>query len=465
MIADAINKDHLAAKMLSTFWHFDTVPVFIAASCILLLYNLYNILDRRIRKRRLSPYDPPIRKVYLPWGLDLVFESLTYAFQLQVFEMFKMRFGKYGNTYQIHVLGEWPIVTCDPDNIQAILSAQFNDFGKGPEFHRSWEFFLGNGIFNVDGDLWSTSRHLLRPHFHKQRVSDLKCFESHIQILFDLLPKKDTEIVDIQDLWFRFTLDTSTEFLFGESVESLRHPKSVFAVAFSIIQDVQTLRARIGPLWRVYWPWKFIRSMRRLNQFVEPFVERAIAAAADEQATEKAEMDRSFVETLGAFTKDKKMLRDQLVSTLLAGRDTTACTLSWLFLEFSRHPDIVRRLRAEILDCLGPEGIPTYEDLKSLKFLNNCIHEILRLYPVVPFNLRTALCDTTLPRGGGPDGTKPIAVLKGDPIGYITLCLQRREDIFGESVNDFQPDRWESWQPSRWTYIPFNAGPRVCLGM
>ena len=81
------------------------------------------------------------------------------------------------------------------------------------------------------------------------------------------------------------------------------------------------------------------------------------------------------------------------------------------------------------------------------------------------FNIRTANKDTTLPRGGGKDGLQPIPILKGEPIGYTTLCMQRREDIFGSSVNDFDPDRWDHWTPDRWTYIPFNAGPRVCLGM
>ena len=103
------------------------------------------------------------------------------------------------------------------------------------------------------------------------------------------------------------------------------------------------------------------------------------------------------------------------MSTLLAGRDTSACTLSWLFYELAYHPDVYAKLREEVLSKLGSDGKPTYENLKSMKYLQYCLSEsnvpthsnlttALRLYPIVPFNVRSALVDTSLPRGGGPSG-------------------------------------------------------------
>jgi cytochrome P450 len=81
-----------------------------------------------------------------------------------------------------------------------------------------------------------------------------------------------------------------------------------------------------------------------------------------------------------------------------------------------------------------------------------------------------ALQDTTLPRGGGKDGTEPVAVAKDTPVGYSTLILQHREDIYPAPSADFaphrefSPDRWNHWTPKSWTYIPFNGGPRICIG-
>jgi cytochrome P450 len=91
------------------------------------------------------------------------------------------------------------------------------------------------------------------------------------------------------------------------------------------------------------------------------------------------------------------------------------------------------------------------------------MHETLRLYPVVPYNVRHALKDTTLPLGGGPDGQSPIGILKDDIISYSTLIMQRRPDLT-PNVLDFSPERWETWQPRPWNYIPFNGGPRICIG-
>jgi len=78
-----------------------------------------------------------------------------------------------------------------------------------------------------------------------------------------------------------------------------------------------------------------------------------------------------------------------------------------------------------------------------------------------------ALRDTTLPRGGGPDGNDRVAVCKDTPVAYSTLLLQRRPDLYPPHLPDpavFAPERWEQWQPKPWHYIPFNGGPRICIG-
>ena len=110
--------------------------------------------------------------------------------------------------------------------------------------------------------------------------------------------------------------------------------------------------------------------MKVVNDFVEPFVQRAIS-----QDTGKSGNNNSFVDALSEVTNDRKVLRDQLVNTLLAGRDTTAATLSWLFYELAYHPAVYSKLRKEVLDTLGTDGKPTYENLKSMKYLQYCLNE------------------------------------------------------------------------------------------
>lgn len=162
------------------------------------------------------------------------------------------------------------------------------------------------------------------------------------------------------------------------------------------------------------------------------------------------------------------MIRDQIVAVLLAGRDTTAATLSWAFHELAHHPEVYYKLRSEILSVLGIDRAPTYEDLKNMKYLSHTLNETLRLYPAVPFNVRFALSDTTLPsmHHDHPD----ITVVKGDAVFYATMAMQRRADLYPPTSNafadpsEFSPDRWEHWQPRPWQYVPFNGGPRICVG-
>jgi cytochrome P450 len=208
-----------------------------------------------------------------------------------------------------------------------------------------------------------------------------------------------------------------------------------------------------------------------LNDFVNVYIERALQLSPEELASKtKADRGYTFLHELAGFTRDRKVLRDQLVAVLLAGRDTTASTLSFTLYELGRHPEVVRKLRAEILATVGPERTPTYADLKGMKYLQYVMNETLRLYPVLPFNVRLALHDTTLPRGGGPDGDQPLAVLKDTSVGFSTLLLHRREDIYPPPSAEFPdhatycPDRWFHWQPRPWEYIPFNGGPRICIG-
>lgn len=208
-----------------------------------------------------------------------------------------------------------------------------------------------------------------------------------------------------------------------------------------------------------------------INRFVNQYIERALRLSPEELADKtKADKGYTFLHAISGFTRDRKVLRDQIVAVLLAGRDTTASTLSWVLYEFARHPDVVAKLRAEILSTVGPDRTPTYEDLKNMSYLKAIINETLRLYPVVPFNVRLALKDTTLPRGGGADGMQPVAVTKDTPIGYSTLVMQRRADLYPPITDKFldpevfSPERWDHWHPKPHHYVPFNAGPRICVG-
>lgn len=172
------------------------------------------------------------------------------------------------------------------------------------------------------------------------------------------------------DLFFRFTLDASTDFLLGRSVDSLKHSQLAFVIAFNDIQRIQSLIARVGKFNWIIPRRHFFRQLAVLNRFVEPYIEEALMLSPEElEKRTKFDEGYTFLHALASYTKDRTVLRDQLVAVLLAGRDTTACTLSWLFYELSTKPEMVKKLRTEILNCVGPTKSPTYENLKSMKYL------------------------------------------------------------------------------------------------
>jgi cytochrome P450 len=212
-----------------------------------------------------------------------------------------------------------------------------------------------------------------------------------------------------------------------------------------------------------------LKGIKVIDDFVTPFIDRTLSLSRDElEKLGKSDTEFTFLHSLANYTRDPKVIRDQLIAVLLAGRDTTAATLSWLMYELAHYPQTWQKLRAEVLEHVGPDRDPTYEDLKKLKYLNNALNETLRLYPAVPFNVRYALTDTTLPScvSGHPD----ISVVKGDAVFYSTMAMQRRADLYPPTSADFapvdvfSPERWEHWQPKPWQYVPFNGGPRICVG-
>ena len=217
--------------------------------------------------------------------------------------------------------------------------------------------------------------------------------------------------------------------------------------------------------------WSYYRDIKKLNAFLDPIITQALALSPEE-LDHKLTKEDTFLHQLARATRDRKVIRDQLVAILLAGRDTTACTLSWTFLELARHPEVVSKLRKEIIERLGTDGkAPTYQDIKEMKYLTWVMQETLRRYPAVPLNVRTAVVNTTLPTGGGPDGTLPIGIRKGTPIAYTPFVMQRRRDLyppvsdsFPYDPDEWAPDRWATWTPKPWHYIPFNGGPRICIG-
>ncbi|KAK4545678.1 hypothetical protein LTR36_002631 [Oleoguttula mirabilis] len=406
--------------------------------------------------------------------------------------------------------GSKTILTIEPANLQAVLATQFKDFETGHIRYQQLSPILGRSIFTSDGAFWEHSRALFRPQFARDNINDLESTDRAASALIEALGPTDasgwTPDGDMLPLFFNFTLDTASEFLFGESVDSqtlamkakvqqnseaydvekagsagMQATSEQFRDDLVIVGDHILTRIRMQSLYWVGDSLRFRKAIRSAKRFTECvylnhiasesecsltvfliryFVQRAIdAAKLDKVDGEKA----NLLAKLATQSQDREELRDQTLAILFAGRDTTASLLGFCFVRLALHPDILKKLRGTLLTDFVPGKPVTFAQLKSCRYLQHFLNEVLRLHPTVPLNARVAARDTTLPVGGGKDQSEPVAVRKGETIGYSVYLMHRRKDLWGEDASEFKPERWEQRIPA-WQFLPFNGGPRICLG-
>lgn len=215
--------------------------------------------------------------------------------------------------------------------------------------------------------------------------------DDHINHLINLIPKDRTSF-DIQRLFFLLTLDSATHFLFGESVgcmsptttgvlekSAVRNAQG-FADAFTTAQDYLAARSRAQGLYWVINPKEFREANRRVHEVVDHYVNVALEAKRnpDRKAGAGGDGRYIFLEALAAETDDPKMLRDNMLNILLAGRDTTASLLSSTFFYLARYPLVFARLRKEIVDAFGDKNKSveiTQTKLKDIPYLRYVLNE------------------------------------------------------------------------------------------
>ncbi|DAA74512.1 TPA_exp: putative Cytochrome P450 alkane hydroxylase [Trichophyton benhamiae CBS 112371] len=377
-------------------------------------------------------------------------------------------FYKFGNTFRLKVFTTPVIATIEPENIKSILAINFKDYGVQHRL-QVLEPLLGRGIFDTDGDHWAISRALIRPNFSRDQVADLAMFEKLIPDLFALIPR-DGKTVDLQKLFFRYTTDSATEFLFGESVGTLKKPQPEFGFSHAFDYSLKNIlhKIRLGPLGLLYYDPKAKECNKICREFAQQFVDKAVLTVESDknrdQEDSKANGQRYvFLHELASRTSDKRRILDEVMNVFVAGRDTTASLLSNMFFVLAKRPEIWAKIRTEVSSLNG--RMPTYNELRNLKYVRYCLNESLRIHPVVPTNDRIALRDSILPMGGGEDGNSPVFVPKGTIVNYSIYAMHRRKDFYGPDADVFRPERWEDGQlQPRWEYLPFNGGPRICIG-
>ncbi|KAG8693086.1 hypothetical protein FRC08_009330 [Ceratobasidium sp. 394] len=371
----------------------------------------------------------------------------------------------------------------DPSNVKHVVATSFQHFEKGEKLHDMLEGFLGNGIFNSDGDAWKFHRALARPFFERERMINSHHFEQHTSRLSSLLSSlchSGSQTFNIQDIFSRYTMDFITDFLFGLSSRTMVPPELItkesagLMSAFNELQAAASTRIRVGSNWPLFEV--FFDRMKRPKRVVDAYIMPIVKSALDaKHSCNRAENDgndtaKTLLDYLASCTGDSALIRDTLLAFLLAGRDTSASLLTFLTYVLAIYPDVYRQLEAEIERTISFNGPPTIDDIKNMRYLRATINETLRLFPPVPFNIRRSTdTPSVLPSllSHVPGG---LYMYPRCSITFSPLHIHRRKDLWGDDAEEFKPERWLTEGSPKvhvtnpYAFLPFNGGPRMCLG-
>ena len=371
------------------------IQILLCSLSPLAFYLLYRSISLYVTRRRLIRFHQCLPPAIYPlnpflFGLDFFLDSLRAAKSKTYLQRIQHLYHNYGNTFTLQSSPFSPpiINTIEPANIKTILTTNFADYTAGESRRKSFTPLLGRSIFLSDGVEWAHSRALLRPSFARSQIADMPHLEMHVRNLIYAIPADGETVVDLAELFLRFTADVITDFMFGKSILSLSHPESFdarFMTAFQRAQDGGEARFRMG----IFADWvpgqgRFWESVKWVHEFMDKHVDDAMRSR--EEAKQQASYSSNnndykgakgryiFLQEIAKISDDRKVLRDELLTILFAGRDSTAATLTNLVFELSRRPDVWQRLRQEVTQKL--QGVPpSFFQLKEIEHLHNCVNE------------------------------------------------------------------------------------------
>ncbi|KAK2049144.1 cytochrome P450 [Colletotrichum somersetense] len=385
----------------------------------------------------------------------------------------------YGyETLQISVPSLPPgVIISDPRNLDFVFKNE-GIFAKGEFFQARSRDLFGNGIINVDGELWRVQR--------KAGLNFLNT--SNLRILTDVaLPrylsrsvayleaKADKGVVDLQAVFHEITTQLMGKLAYNMEM----HAEDDFSLAFDYASGATAERFQ-NPLWFVselLTGARLRKSISAVKSFGRSIVSNATKdrnsrTTNEKQISKDTSKDRmdhisgSLIQSLLDSIGDEQLVADAALNYLSAGRDTTAQALTWTFYLLMKHPEVVAKVRKEIDQvtedsqdtlekAISEQGTPT-----SMPYTFAVFCEALRIFPPIPFEIKQAVQATTL-----PDGT---FLPQNAVIVWCTWAMNRSRLTWGPDADEFRPERWlvdgKVANKSASEFPVFNGGPRTCLG-
>jgi cytochrome P450 len=363
---------------------------------------------------------------------------------------------RYGDFVHLKAGPYHGFLACDPADIKHVLQDNARNYHKSPLYDRLRDT-LGNGLLTSEDSFWLRQRRLAQPAFHRQRV--IAMAEAMVACAEQMLERWDRiaalgETIDVVEEMMALTQAIIVRTMFSTDLG---------AAAEIVNRTWPIINRRIG---ETFWSTKletalplpanrrFWRALRELDAVVYRIIAERRQAGRDESDLLSMLLAARDEETETGMTD--RQLRDEVLTMLLAGHETTSLALSWTYYLLSQHPDVERSITDEVDRVIGG-GRPAFAHLEGLTLTRRAIEESLRLYPPAWGFSRRAMGDDEI---GG------YRIRKGPLVFLIPFVVHRRPRLWPDP-DRFDPGRFapehEAARP-RFAYLPFGGGPRGCIG-
>jgi cytochrome P450 len=347
------------------------------------------------------------------------------------------------------------LLVTHPDYVKYILQDNCKNYIRGRSVETG-RVLLGDGLPLIDGDFWLRERRMLQPAFHRERLGRLTDTITMVieGFMGDWAEKAEQgQNLDMDDEMMRLTLTVIIKSMFSSPIDdkipALSHAFQV-ASRFMLWRSQQMVQLPLSvPIPRHV---EYNRALKVLNETIYPLIADGRKHPGDDLLGMMLEMRDADT---GEGLSDRQA-RDEVVTIFFAGHETTAATLSWAFYLLSEHPEVEERLRAELRSVLDGRA-PTFADLPRLAYMQQVIHEVLRLYPAAYLFAREAIVEDVL------DGYR----IPARTLIFISPFIGHRDPKYWPDPERFDPERFTPEQVAgrpRHVYYPFGEGPHVCIG-
>lgn len=367
-------------------------------------------------------------------------------------------FHRYGDVSAYRIATIRSHLIAHPDGVRHVLQENVKNYTKDHISYDMVRWTVGNGLLTSQGSFWLRQRRLAQPAFHRQRIAAMgdlmvRAAAEAAERLGELASGGRT--VDIGEPLMQLTLRIAGETLFGAQVGT---QADAVSQAFNELSAQLVARFRsfniLPPKLPTAADRRFRAAQRTLDQVVYGIIAERRRREAD--TGDLLSMLMLTVDEETGERMDDAQLRDEVLTMLIAGHETTATALTWTFGLLAQHPEAEAKLRAELDAALGGR-LPSVADLPSLPYTRMVIDEAMRLYPPVYILSRKVIADDTIGGRRIPAGSSV------DISPYVT----HRHPAFWDDPERFDPERFTPERVAarpRYAYFPFSGGPRQCIG-